>query len=57
MNNYTRLQLILICTYEINIDDEKLKNVNAHTYGDKNLTMLYDIVLRSLLMSYSKMKM
>ena len=29
------VHLIIICTDEINIDDEMLENVDTHTYGDK----------------------
>jgi len=35
MNIYTHLHLILVCTNEINIDDEMLENVDTSTYGHK----------------------
>jgi len=40
------LNYIEIYAGDINIDDKILENVDTNKFGDKNLTMLYDIVLK-----------
>ena len=46
--------MILICTDEINIDDEMLENVDTHTYGDKKANHVIRCLVYRIIDSFFK---